>query len=132
MPERKSNPSPMGDIINSTRQRIEQSGDPADRLKNLVAATPAPKPAKPAAAPAATERPAQQELPSGYFPQVTSEVVSVTPKRRPQRGPLRDLHISMRISLPERDRLVRWCEARNLSLPDGVMALIDIAERQEG
>lgn len=122
MPEPKSAAGAMGDIIGSTRQRIEHSEDPADRLKNLIAATPKPAPA---AAPAPTT------LPSGYFPQVASEV-GIIPKRKPQRGPARSLHISMRLSPPERDRLVRWCDDRNLSLPDGIMALIDLAEGEGG
>nr|AJW29205.1 hypothetical protein plasmid201_017 [Sphingomonas sp. NS2] len=36
----------------------------------------------------------------------------------------------MRLSPPERDRLVRWCDDRNLSLPDGIMALIELAESE--
>ncbi|ATP21849.1 MULTISPECIES: hypothetical protein [Sphingobium] len=128
MPEPKSAAGAMGDIIGSTRQRIEHSEDPADRLKNLIAATPKPAPA---AAPAPVREPAPTTLPSGYFPQVASEV-GIIPKRKPQRGPARSLHISMRLSPPERDRLVRWCDDRNLSLPDGIMALIDLAEGQGG
>lgn len=130
MPEQKPQGSPMGDIIGSTRQRLEQGGDPADRLKNLVAATPAPRVATPApAAPPVGREPASQALPANYFPQVTADV-AIIPKRKPQRGPSRSLHISMRLSPPERDRLVRWCDERNLSLPDGIMALIDLAEEE--
>lgn len=129
MPEPKTQASPMGDIIGSTRRRLEQGGDPADRLKNLVAATPAPR-MPPQAPPQSTvvREPAPQ-TPSGYFHQVAADV-PVVPKRKPQRGPSRSLHISMRLSPPERDRLVRWCDERNLSLPDGIMALIDLAEGQ--
>lgn len=124
MPEQKPAGNSMGDIIGSTRQRLEQAEDPADRLKSLVAATASPgstlKPTPP-------REPAPAALPVGYFPQIPSEM-GVTPKRKPQRGPARSLHISMRLSPPERDRLVIWCDSRNLSLPDGIMALIDLAE----
>lgn len=122
MSEGKAAASSMGDIIGSTRQRLETSEAPADRLKNLIAATP-----KPAPVPQDFREPAKPILPTNYFPQIPSEV-GVTPKRKPQRGPARSLHISMRLSPPERDRLVRWCDDRNLSLPDGIMALIDFAE----
>lgn len=131
MPDQKPQGSAMGDIIGATRQRLEQGGDPADRLKSLVAATPSPKiaPPAPAATPVSRE-PAPQSLPSNYFAQVSADV-AIIPKRKPQRGPSRSLHISMRLSPPERDRLVRWCDERNLSLPDGIMTLIDLAEGQE-
>ncbi|PTD24613.1 hypothetical protein [Sphingomonas fennica] len=124
MPEDKAAVSSMGDIIGSTRQRLEQPEAPADRLRGLVAATAAPKPAS---TPPVQREPAGSALPANYFPQVTADL-GVTPKRKPQRGPARSLHISMRLSPPERDRLVRWCDDRNLSLPDGIMALIDLAE----
>lgn len=124
MRDGKSSASTMGDIISSTRQRLEQSDAPADRLKSLVAATAAPKLA---ASPPTHREAAQPVLPPNYFPQITTDVV-ITPKRKPQRGPARSHHISMRLSAPERDRLVTWCDERNLSLPDGVMALIDLAE----
>lgn len=116
--------STMGDIIGSTRQRLEQPDDPAERLKGLVAATATPKPS---AVPPIQREPAGSSLPANYFPQIPAEL-GITPKRKPQRGPARSLHISMRLSPPERDRLVRWCDDRNLSLPDGIMALIDLAE----
>ncbi len=124
MPDDKPTASSMGDIIGSTRQRLEQPEAPADRLKNLVAATATPKPS---GAPAIHREPSGSALPANYFPQIATDL-SVTPKRKPQRGPARSLHISMRLSPPERDRLVRWCDDRNLSLPDGIMALIDQAE----
>ncbi len=124
MPEQKAAPSAMGDIIGSTRQRLEQSEDPADRLKNLVAATATPRTPS---APLAPREPVPSALPANYFPQIPAEL-GVTPKRKPQRGPARSMHISMRLSPPERDRLVKWCDDRNLSLPDGIMALIDLAE----
>jgi hypothetical protein len=126
MPEQKP-ASAMGDIIGSTRQRLEQPENPADRLKGLVAATAAAP--KPAPVLPVQREPAGAALPSNYFPQIPVDV-GVTPKRKPQRGPARSLHISMRLSPPERDRLVRWCDDRNLSLPDGIMALIDLAEGQ--
>lgn len=114
--------SAMGDIIGSTRQRLDQPGSPTDRLKNLVAATATPTipPATPREAPPVT-------LPANYFPQVSNNG-GVTPKRKPQRGPARSIHISMRMSPPERDRLVAWCDDRNLSLPDGILALLALAE----
>ena len=84
-------------------------------------------PAKPAA-PVPTHREAAPAvLPGNYFPQVSIEA-GIVPKRKPQRGPARSLHISMRLSPPERDRLVKWCDERNLSLPDGIIALLDLAE----
>lgn len=114
----------MGDIISSTRQRLEEPASPAERLKSLVAATGMAPSAAPV--PAARE-PASSVLPTNYFPQV-SVAAGIVPKRKPQRGPARSLHISMRLSPPERDRLVAWCDARNLSLPDGILALLDLAE----
>ena len=48
MPDQNPANSAMGDIIGSTRRRLEQPGppaNPADRLKNLVAATTVAKPA---------------------------------------------------------------------------------------
>lgn len=126
MPDEKPSASSMGDIISSTRQRLEQPDATADRLKNLIAAT--PKPTPPPMAPVQRD-PAGSSLPSNYFPQVAADM-AVTPKRKPQRGPARSLHISMRLSPPERDRLVRWCDDRNLSLPDGIMALIELAESE--
>jgi len=121
MPDQKPASSAMGDIIGSTRQRLEQPANPVDRLKNLVAAT---APARPVPPPAREAAPTV--LPGNYFPQVAADS-GIVPKRKPQRGPARSLHISMRLSPPERDRLVQWCDERNLSLPDGVMALLDIA-----
>ncbi|RIA46399.1 hypothetical protein DFR49_0940 [Hephaestia caeni] len=123
MPEPKPAAGALGDIIGSTRQRMEQTENPTDRLKTLVEATQAPRAAPPASPPRAPA----PSLPANYFPQIPTEF-GVTPKRKPQRGPARSLHISMRLSPPERDRLVRWCDERNLSLPDGIMALIDLAE----
>lgn len=124
MPDDKPAASAMGDIIGTTRQRLDSPSDPSERLKGLVAATAAPKPA---AVPPVHREPTGSSLPANYFPQVPVDM-GVTPKRKPQRGPARSLHISMRLSPPERDRLVRWCDDRNLSLPDGIMALIDLAE----
>lgn len=124
MPDQNPAGSAMGDIIGATRQRLEQPVNPAERLKSLVAAT-APV-AHPTSAPPAREPP-PTALPTNYFPQVTADA-GITPKRKPQRGPARTLHISMRLSPPERDRLVNWCDDRNLSLPDGIMALLDKAE----
>ncbi|ETI65464.1 hypothetical protein HJG53_16145 [Sphingomonas sp. ID1715] len=128
MPEDKAAASSMGDIISSTRQRLEQPEAPADRLRGLVAATAAPKPG---GAPPVQREPAGTAVPANYFHQIPAEL-GVTPKRKPQRGPARSLHISMRLSPPERDRLVRWCDDRNLSLPDGIMALIDLVEGEGG
>ena len=128
MPNDKAPVSSMGDIIGSTRQRLEQPEEPADRLRGLVAATAAPKAA---GIPPAQREPSRSAVPANYFHQIPAEV-GVTPKRKPQRGPARTLHISMRLSPPERDRLVRWCDDRNLSLPDGIMALIDLAEGEGG
>ena len=124
MPDQNPAGSAMGDIIGSTRQRLEQPASPQDRLKSLVAAT---TPAKPSAVPPSTRETATTGLPGNYFAQVAFEA-GIIPKRKPQRGPARSLHISMRLSPPERDRLVKWCDERNLSLPDGIIALIDLAE----
>lgn len=130
MPEQNPAGSAMGDIIGSTRQRLEQPTNPADRLKSLVAATPQPKVAS---APAAPREATTDTLPGNYFPQVAEVETAIIPKRKPQRGPARSLHISMRLSPPERDRLVTWCDERNLSLPDGIVALLDLADgRGEG
>lgn len=123
-------PNPLGDIIGQTRQRLAGE-DPASLLKSLVAAT-APTPV--ATSPASVHQPVRPQpsspsLPGNYFPQIPADL-SVTPKRKPVRGPARTLHISMRLSPPERDRLVRWCDARNLSLPDGIVALLDLVESE--
>ena len=124
MPDQNPAGSAMGDIIGATRQRLEQPVSTTERLKSLVAAT-APVAHPTFTTPARESAPAA--LPTNYFPQVTADA-GITPKRKPQRGPARTLHISMRLSPPERDRLVNWCDDRNLSLPDGIMALLDLAE----
>lgn len=124
MSDRNPTGSAMGDIIGTTRQRLEDPASPAERLKSLIAAT---VPAKPATTPLAQREAAPVPLPGNYFAQVGVDV-GIVPKRKPQRGPARSLHISMRLSPPERDRLVKWCDERNLSLPDGVIALLDLAE----
>lgn len=127
MPDQRPASASMGDIIGSARRRLEEPDvDPALRLKSLVSATahdlpPAHQNERRAVAPTT--------LPGNYFPQVVPDT-AVTPKRKPQRGPARSLHISMRLSPPERDRLVQWCDARNLSLPDGILALLKLAEMQ--
>lgn len=129
MPDSKhSDQSPLGDIIGQTRQRLA-SDDTTSLLASLVASTaPAPaSPPQPAPHPAPRIEPAAQSLPANYFAQIPSAVIA-TPKRKPVRGPARSLHISMRLSPPERDRLVRWCDDRNLSLPDGIMALLDLVD----
>jgi hypothetical protein len=128
MPDQNPAGSAMGDIIGSTRQRLEQPTSPADRLKSLVAAT---APAKPTVTTQIPREGAREALPGNYFPQVVLEA-GIVPKRKPQRGPARSLHISMRLSPPERDRLVSWCDARNLSLPDGIIALLELAEGEGG
>ncbi|MGE4404376.1 hypothetical protein [Pseudomonas sp.] len=119
----------MGDMIGATRQRLDATPDPASRLKELVAATPLPVRT---AAPV-TDVPGRLP-PTNYFPQVPQapEVAVVTPKRSPKKGPTRSQHVTMRLSAPERQRLVQWCEDRNLSLADGVMALLDLAESSAG
>lgn len=126
MPDQRPATSAMGDIIGSTRQRLEQPENPAERLKNLVASATATISAR-----SPTREEAHTTLPGNYFPQVAIETAMV-PKRKPQRGPTRSLHISLRLSLPERDRLVAWCDARNLSLPDGIIALLDLSEGRGG
>jgi hypothetical protein len=125
MSEKAPPKSAMGDIIGSTRQRLDQPGSPTDRLKNLVAATAVSTPQ-----PAPVRETPPAALPANYFAQV-SGTAAMTPKRKPQRGPARSIHISMRMSPPERDRLVTWCDDRNLSLPDGIMALLALAEGQQ-
>lgn len=126
MSEADPKSSALGDIIGATRKRLEEPRDPADRLRGLVAATvtATSDPVSPGPMPRV---PHDVALPPNYFPQVATQP-AVVPKRKPQRGPTRSLHISMRLSVPERDRLVRWCEVRNLSLPDGIVALLDLAE----
>lgn len=124
MPDPNPMGSAMGDIISSTRQRLEEPASPADRLKSLVAATTT---ARPTAAPPAHREASPGALPGNYFPQVGADV-GIIPKRKPQRGPARSLHISMRLSPPERDRLVQWCDERNLSLPDGIIAMLDLVQ----
>jgi hypothetical protein len=73
----------------------------------------------------------RREPPANYFPQV-AQPSTVTPKRSPEKGPTRSQHVTMRLSAPERERLVQWCDDRNLSLADGVMALLDLADDQTG
>ena len=126
MPDKKPAETGMGDLIASTRQRLEQPADPADRLKSLMATTTTPAPT-PRSSPPRDQAPAL----TNYHPQIPSEA-GVIPKRLPQRGPKRAFHISMRLSAPERDRLVRWCDARNLSLADGLSLLLDLAEARGG
>ncbi|WP_144908180.1 hypothetical protein [Novosphingobium taihuense] len=127
MPEaNQDGANPLGDIIGQTRQRLA-SDDPASLLKSLVAATSPTPPASSAPAASVRNDAARPVLPGNYFPQIPAEM-GVTPKRKPLRGPARTLHISMRLSPPERDRLVRWCDDRNLSLPDGIISLLDIVE----
>jgi len=126
MSEQKSAPVGMGDMIGATRQRLDGKPDPASRLQELVAATPKPKPAvKP------YPETSRGEPPANYFHQVV-EAPIVTPKRSPKKGPTRSQHVTMRLSAPERERLVHWCDERNLSLADGVMALLDRASGQDG
>jgi len=110
----------LGDLVGNARQRIEHQDD-TEKLKSLVASTRKAMPAPISAAPA-------PELPSKYFPQVSAEV-AVTPKRKPIKSATRSQHMSMRLTAAERDRLVRWCEDRNLSIADGVMSLLDIASQ---
>lgn len=125
MPDPNPTGSAMGDIIGSTRQRlVEEPAKPVDRLKTLVAATTTAAPAVP---PQSHREATPAVLPGNYFPQIGVDA-GIIPKRKPQRGPARTLHISMRLSPPERDRLVRWCDERNLSLPDGIIALLDLAQ----
>lgn len=129
MPDGSQTKADMGDLIGSTRERIATQtpgGDTTAKLQALVAATATPKP-KPPVAPA--PEPISAEPPRNYFPQVPA-TTGITPKRTPKKGPTRALSMTMRVSAPERDRLVRWCDERNLSLADGVMALLDIAEGQ--
>lgn len=134
MPDKAPSGSAMGDIIGSARQRLEQPASPTDRLKALVAAT-APQPAEPIQRPQSYAQTRLEThssaLPGNYFPQIATDT-GITPKRKPLRGPARTLHISMRLSPLERDRLVQWCDERNLSLPDGIVSLLDLAEGQGG
>lgn len=124
MAETKPAASAMGDIIGKTRQRLETPDDPTERLKSLVATTTTARPAPDRPAPRET---AQPVLPSNYFPQIQADAGNI-PKRKPMRGPARTSHITMRLSQPERERFVLWCDARNLSLPDGLIALLDLIE----
>lgn len=126
MPENKSPTVGMGDMIGATRQRLDAMADPASRLQELVAATPMPK-----AAVNPSPEIARRDPPVNYFHQV-AEPPAVTPKRSPKKGPTRSQHVTMRLSAPERERLVQWCDERNLSLADGVMSLLDLADSQGG
>ncbi|MEP9403532.1 hypothetical protein [Sphingomonas sp. VNH70] len=115
----------MGDIIGTTRERLDASKGGGDRLRGLVP----PRDASPKPKAADIASPAEgRGLPTNYFPQVAEET-GVKPKRRPQRGPTRSVHISMRLAPAERDRFVAWCEDKNLSLADGLNELLDSAER---
>lgn len=116
----KNSAGDLGDLVGSARQRIEHQGD-SDKLKSLVANT------RKAGAVAAQVSSAP-ELPGKYFPQVSAEV-TITPKRKPIKSATRSQHMSMRLTAAERDRLVRWCEDRNLSIADGIMALLDAVEQ---
>lgn len=115
----------MGDIIGTTRDRLQSAATGGDRLRGLI-------PVRDSSPPAKEVRPSTSEdartLPGNYFPQVAEES-AVKPKRRPQRGPTRSIHISMRLAPAERDRFVAWCEDRNLSLADGLNELLDTADR---
>jgi len=126
MSEHKSTPVGMGDMIGATRQRLDAKPDPVSRLQELVAATPKPK-----ATVSSSPEPARGDPPANYFHQVVEPPV-VTPKRSPKKGPTRSQHVTMRLSAPERERFVRWCDERNLSLADGIMTLLDLADGQGG
>ena len=111
----------LGDLVGSTRERLKTDSSPTDRLKGLV-------PHRTASRMETNIQPAPAgAMPNNYFPQVT-EGSLVAPKRRPQRGPTRSIHISMRLAPAERDRFVKWCEDRNLSLADGLGELLDKVE----
>lgn len=125
MSEQKSAPVGMGDMIGATRQRLDAKPDPASRLQELVAATPKPKHAV-----NPSPETARGEPPANYFPQIVQPPV-VTPKRSPKKGPTRSQHVTMRLSAPERERLVHWCDERNLSLADGIMSLLDLADGRD-
>lgn len=128
MPDKQPVGSALGDIISSARRRLEtKPEDPTERLKSLVAATTA----NPGISQARQMALQTHEAPSRYFLQIPSEI-GITPKRPPKRGPARSLHISMRLAPQERDRLIQWCDNRNLSLADGVMALLELEEREGG
>lgn len=123
MPEDTNPSSAMGDIIGSTRKRLEQEKGGAETLKNLVAQIPI-----------ASEPPARSEprpatnVPPGYFLQQSEPPSRSIAKKRPKHGPNRDETINMRATFAERDRFVTWCDLRSLSFPDGLMLLLDIAE----
>ena len=121
----KENIGQMGDIIGTTRDRLQSASAGGDRLRGLIPARGASAKTRDVqTSPSADAR----ALAGNYFPQV-AEDTAVKPKRRPQRGPTRSIHISMRLAPAERDRFVAWCEDRNLSLADGLNELLDAAER---
>lgn len=116
--------SPMGDLVSSTRQRIDQPQSQSADLANLVRMTvPGPK-IEDASGRGRDSHPAMP--PSNYFPQNASP--DQMPAKRKVTKVARTLPVNMRLNAAERERLYRWCEDRNLSLPDGVMALLEMAE----
>lgn len=66
--------------------------------------------------------------PPGYFPQVESQegdrAASTRIKRR-KATVTRNQVVNMRLSADERDRFYSFCEDLNLSLPDGLMHLLN-------
>lgn len=64
----------------------------------------------------------------GYHPQIQassdSEEKNTRTKKRKQTAP-RTQVVNMRLSDIERDRFYSFCEERNLSLPDGLMYLLN-------
>ena len=132
MPEKPG--TAMGDIIGSTRNRIRsQEGDPASRLKSLVppAQTMSTSPNWPPAVFQDVQTP--DALPSNYFPQnpsVSSKSSRTpTPKEPPLRKNTRDSQVVFRLTIEEREQLVSWCRAENLSFADGVMKLLNDARK---
>jgi len=108
----------MPDIIASTHAAIDDS-DKDDELMSLVGAVKKAAPARAAAHPATG--------PSGYHAQIGTDAPSVRYKK-PTRIEPRSLVVNMRLTASERDRFYSFCEDRNLSLPDGLVALMDLAQ----
>lgn len=62
----------------------------------------------------------------GYHPQIAPEPEAPRPKRNPKVKAEKRVHvINMRLTTTERERFYTWCEERDLSLPDGLVALMD-------
>lgn len=120
-------PVAMDDIIGKTlsRRKPDEGKGALPDLKSLVgniAVETQPPPSRIANT--------EQLKPSapGYFPQQADYPDRRIVKKRPKRGETRTEHISLRMAPGERDRFYQWCNERDISTPDAIMLLMDIAE----